>query len=417
MNVVLTVELMGKLYPRGNAMVMQAFVNKQSLMDEILQSPKRAAMCFANMYDETGGFDSKVVRNMTENLNYSPEGMAETWPNRFPSPAAVRTKYGTDSVWRIRAFDDIYGSRMGNRPGTHDGSTYIGRGGPQVTGRDGYSEIGRRIGVDLLANPLLACKPELQPAIAAAFWAWKKMSNFADAGNVEGGRHAWNGGHIGLAVVKTQYAKMLKIISNYSAMTAAPNVKAPTAEIDDELKEIQFDLIGFGYHSVGKPDGQLGGATTGAIKSFFIDRGIDHPSEYPGSKEVLLAELNKAAGEIDPETQQPWHRPIAPGRAFATEKDLAPTIASIAPTQSAGWFQRAQAWVMGSAATIGGAVKLLPDANDQVSPYWAIAQSFIPSIPQLLFFAVVAAVAIITVRKLNTASKATVDDYQTGKIN
>jgi hypothetical protein len=29
---------------------------------------------------------------------------------------------------RSKAFDDIYGNRMGNRPGSHDGSTYIGRG-------------------------------------------------------------------------------------------------------------------------------------------------------------------------------------------------------------------------------------------------------------------------------------------------
>lgn len=416
MTIVLTGELMRKLYPRGNAMVMQAFVDKQSLMGEILQSPKRAAMCFANMYDETGGFDSSVVKNMTENLNYSPEGMAETWPNRFPNAAAVRNKYGTDSAWRIRAIDDIYGNRMGNRPGTHDGSTYIGRGGPQVTGRDGYSEIGRRIGVDLLANPSLACKPELQPAIAAAFWSWKKMSHFADAGDIDNGRHAWNGGHVGLAVVKAQYAKMLKIISTYSATTAAQNVKAPTAEIDDELKEIQFDLIGFGYHEIGKPDGQFGGRTIGAIKAFFTDRGITTPSEYPASKEVLLAELNKAAGEIDADGK-PWHRPIAPGRAFATANDLSPTIASIAPTQSAGFFQKVQAWLMGGAATVGGAVKLLPDANDQVSPYWSFIQSMFPSVPQLLMFAIIAAVAIVTYRKLNQATKATVDDYQTGKIN
>jgi putative chitinase len=46
--------------------------------------------------------------------------------------------------WQQRAFDDIYGKRMGNRPGTRDGSRFIGRGGPQVTGRDGYAEVGKR---------------------------------------------------------------------------------------------------------------------------------------------------------------------------------------------------------------------------------------------------------------------------------
>lgn len=425
MTIVLTRALMASIYPRGNDAVMQAFVDKQSVMGDILYSPERAATCFANMFVETSGFDSTVVKNMTENINYSPEGMADTWSNRFPlnppikgkgDPAKVRAKYGTAQGWRIRAFDDIYGNRMGNHPGTHDGSTYIGRGGPQVTGREGYEEIGRRIGVDLVNNPILACKPELQPAIAAAFWAWKNMNHFADTGNIDGGRKAWNGGTNGLKVVHSQYPRILKLLNSHAPVTAAVNVQLPTADIDENLRAMQVDLINFGYHEIGKPDGLVGGKTIGVIRMFFTDRHVSARSEYPASKDILISELDKAARDVT-EDGQPWHRPIAPGRAFATENELAPSIPSIAPAQSAGFFQRAQAWIMGAFATVGGAVKLLPDATDQVSPYWSYVQQFFPSVPQLLFFAVVAGVSIYTVRKITQSKQATVQDYQQGKIN
>lgn len=125
--------------------------------------------------------------------------MAEVWPTRFSSAADVVEKYGSKPGWQKKAFDDIYGNRMGNRPGTSDGSTYIGRGGPQVTGRDGYREVGRRCGLDLVNDPGLATRPEHQPAILAAFWTWKKLANHADKGDFKACVKAWNGGHIGLA--------------------------------------------------------------------------------------------------------------------------------------------------------------------------------------------------------------------------
>src|SRR5262245_37411466 len=71
---------------------------------------------------------------------------------------------------------DHGGNRMGNRKDTNDGSTYIGRGGPQITGRDGYAEVGKRCKLDLFGNPNLPSAPENQPAILAAFWTWKNLN-------------------------------------------------------------------------------------------------------------------------------------------------------------------------------------------------------------------------------------------------
>ena len=190
------------------------------------QTRQRLAYCFANLHAETGGF---TIKNLTENINYTDARMAAVWPNRFSSAAAVRAKYGTARGWQLKAFDDIYGNRMGNRPATSDGSHFIGRGGPQITGRDGYTEIGRRIGADLVSAPERATDPALQPDIAAAFWDWKGMNKYADAGNFIGCVKAWNGGTNGLAERQSQLARIQKVLQGAEWGAVADASVAPKA--------------------------------------------------------------------------------------------------------------------------------------------------------------------------------------------
>src|SRR3954471_5277620 len=76
--------------------------------------------------------------DMTENINYTAKRACEVWPSRFRDEADCFSKVGSfagDPDFRIKLIDNVYGGRNGNRPGTHDGSTFIGRGLSQVTGR------------------------------------------------------------------------------------------------------------------------------------------------------------------------------------------------------------------------------------------------------------------------------------------
>src|SRR6266404_5018417 len=73
---------------------------------------------------------------MTENINYTPERACRVWPTRFSNAADCLQKVGSftgDPDFKIKLIDNVYGGRNGNRPGTHDGSTFIGRGLSQVT--------------------------------------------------------------------------------------------------------------------------------------------------------------------------------------------------------------------------------------------------------------------------------------------
>lgn len=214
---------MRAVFPNAPDTIISAFVEKQGVLSVVglNQTRQRLAYCFANLHAETGGF---TIKNLTENINYTAERMAQVWPGRFKDAAAVRARYGTDEDWRKMAFNDIYGNRMGNRPGTSDGSRFIGRGGPQITGRDGYAEIGKRIGVDLVSAPDLACNHALQPDIAAAFWDWKGMNKYADAGNFIGCVKAWNGGTNGLAERQSQLARIQRVLqgAEWGAVADAP---------------------------------------------------------------------------------------------------------------------------------------------------------------------------------------------------
>lgn len=188
-----------QIWPNAPQPVIGAFANKADILirSGVLATRTRLAFFCANIEHECGGF---TIRNLTENINYTAARMAQVWPSRFPGGASdVVRKYGSAPGWQTKAFDDIYGNRMGNRPGTHDGSLYIGRGGPQWTGRDGYSALQAASKLTTVNDPTLACRPDLQPEVCSAFWTWKNLNRFADANDFLGAVKIWNGGTNGLA--------------------------------------------------------------------------------------------------------------------------------------------------------------------------------------------------------------------------
>lgn len=208
-----------EIFPKAPASVIDALANGIDLLGKvgITHTRTRLAYALANVEHECSGYS---IPKLTENIKYSAERMAYVWPKRFSSADQVRQRYGTGKGWQQKAFDDIYGNRMGNRPGTSDGSTYIGRGGPQITGRDGYREVGKRCGLDLVNEPELATLPEHQPAILAAFWSWKDLNPLADAGRFRDCVKKWNGGLNGFADRKELMAGNDPIIRRLTNMAA-----------------------------------------------------------------------------------------------------------------------------------------------------------------------------------------------------
>jgi putative chitinase len=81
------------------------------------------------------------------------------------------------------ATGDAYDTRvdLGNTAAFDgDGRRYKGRGIFQLTGTANYRKMGQRLGIDLIAFPILAADPDIAVKIACLYWNDRKMSPMAD---------------------------------------------------------------------------------------------------------------------------------------------------------------------------------------------------------------------------------------------
>lgn len=173
---------------------------------------------------------------MVENIHYTAERAVQVWPSRFSSAADCYAKVGSwsgDPDFPGKLIDSVYGRRMGNRVGTHDGRNFIGRGLPQTTGRDGYAAITAKIGVDFLTNPDWVNKPEYALEVGVADFIICGCLPFAKADDVTGVTRRLNGGTVGLAERQAWLARWKKALVGVKivAATAAAN-----AIVSDEPK-------------------------------------------------------------------------------------------------------------------------------------------------------------------------------------
>lgn len=140
------------------------------------------------------GHESCGLSQLSENLNYSAERLMQVWPRRFPTLAAAKPYARNPEA--LANF--TYGGRMGNGlADSGDGWRFRGRGYVQLTGREGYREVGRACGLDLEADPALAVSPDHALAVALGFWTWKRANSLCDTGDFERLTLSVNGGKTG----------------------------------------------------------------------------------------------------------------------------------------------------------------------------------------------------------------------------
>lgn len=95
---------------------------------------------------------------------------------------------GRDYEWR----NDLGNVEAG------DGPRFRGHGPIQITGRTNHRRCGEALGLDLLAEPTLICRPEHGTAAAVWFWNDKGLSPLADMDWFVAITRAINGGTNGL---------------------------------------------------------------------------------------------------------------------------------------------------------------------------------------------------------------------------
>jgi hypothetical protein len=193
----------------------------------------------------------------------------------------------------------------------------------------------------------------------------------------------------------------------FGPATAAQNVALPTPTYSTDVKRVQTDLIALGYHEVGEADGLIGGKTRGAITAFLGDRGVIAAA---GISPALTAEIAKAKAEN-------WSRPVAPKRAYATAKDIAPKVEAVKQNAWSRFWSKVLAVPSTAGAATWGVVSNIPAANDAASPYIAMGKEYVSSVPGWVWLLIIAAVGFAIWRSTNKSDAATVADYQTGRLN
>ena len=141
---------------------------------------------------ESGGFKA-----VSENLNYSADGLKKIFGKYFPGN--LNESYARQPE-KIAA--RVYASRMGNGDeSSKEGFKFRGRGYIQLTGKANYTNFTKFIGEDCIANPdLVATK---YPLASAAFFfdsnkLWSICDKGADDATVTAVTKRVNGGTIGL---------------------------------------------------------------------------------------------------------------------------------------------------------------------------------------------------------------------------
>jgi len=199
MTVEITLDQISRLTPNPRSSYREAFSSAQPVFDryEISASPLRVAHFMAQILHESGGLAIQF-----ENLNYSPERLAQVWPNRFkPKGPLDPAEYGHNPE---KLAEEVYGGRMGNNE-AGDGYKYRGRGLLQLTGKDSYQEatdILRKYNPeapDFVADPDQAIGVSWCVEVAAAEWRSKECNELADQDLINSITRKINGGLIGLA--------------------------------------------------------------------------------------------------------------------------------------------------------------------------------------------------------------------------
>ncbi len=162
---------------------------------QIDASPRRLAAWLATIAHESARLTSVV-----ENLNYSAQGLAATWPSRYADMTGQPTRLALDIARIPPAIANLtYAGRMGNGDaGSGDGWRYRGRGLIQITGRANYATTGARLELDLIATPELLEQPYYAALSAAEWWHRNGCNELADTGDMAAVTRRVNGGMTGL---------------------------------------------------------------------------------------------------------------------------------------------------------------------------------------------------------------------------
>ena len=190
----LTSDIMREMWPHGNAKIAGLIEGVAAAAPSILPKYGLTSELLVAHAIAQFSHECEAGNGVVENLDYSAQGLINTWPGRFDAAKADAFKHDQRKIANA-----VYNGRMGNQANTNDGWDYRGRGGSQVTGRAAYARLGQQVGLDLINEPELVNHPQYFLACAVADFTICGCLPFAAEDDVSGVTHHLNGGFTGLA--------------------------------------------------------------------------------------------------------------------------------------------------------------------------------------------------------------------------
>lgn len=178
--------------------------NKTLLEEYEINTPKRIAAFMAQCGHESGGFVF-----LSENLNYSAQGLMRVFPKYFPTLELAKQYERNPQKIASR----VYANRMGNGDeASQQGWLYRGRGLIQVTGKDNYFWFASSL--EITPEEAAEYMQTFEGAAQSACWYWEttKLNALADAGDILTMTKRINGGTIGLEDRKKHYEHALHVL-------------------------------------------------------------------------------------------------------------------------------------------------------------------------------------------------------------
>lgn len=266
----LTVDIMRKMWPQGNrdqAGVIEGIVDAAaSVFHEYgLDSDLLVAHAMAQFSHECG-----AGLELVENLNYSAEGLMNTWPKRFNAARAKAFAHQPEKI-----ANEVYGGRMGNTA-PDDGWKFRGRGASQLTGRENYAKLGAKLKLDLIGSPDLVNDPANFLVCGVADFIQCGCLSFAKQDDVRGVTFHLNGGFNGLEARAHWLAEW----------------KAALGGGNDTTEWLQAALNSLGALPPLVVDGTYGQETADAVKTFQEANGLVADGRFgPETKAAIESAL------------------------------------------------------------------------------------------------------------------------------
>lgn len=166
----------------------------------------RVSAFIAQCAHESGGFTV-----LSENLNYSADGLRRIFPKYFPTLEMAQS-YARQPA---KIANRVYANRMGNgSEESGEGYKFRGRGLIQLTGKSNYQRCSQFMFEDdtLINQPDVLTQPYYALHSACWFWHANKLNELADQQDIKMLTKRINGGFIGLEDRIKHYNHAIEIL-------------------------------------------------------------------------------------------------------------------------------------------------------------------------------------------------------------